>query len=457
MQATAVALGPRDDVSLAAPPGSTPRLLESVAWLVRLRWFATGGVGLTVALASMAGSVVAVGPLGAVVIALAVGNVACGWIARRISVDTPPRRVEAVIQGQILFDLVVLTAVLHWSGGVDNPFATFYVFHMALAAMLLPFGRALVVAGAALLLHAGELVATSLDLIDHVPVLFGVTHLHEALHQGLSSWRSSLFVAAYLVAFAATQLGVIYFVGTLAKRQRQAELNRIHHERVARSRERLARIGVLAAGVAHSVRNPLHGLLSCVDILERSGAEEEILGLMKEGVGRIDRVTRRLLALGRDEPIQLRETDLGALVEDACRLAGVTARQRDVELSFQAGGACPAVQADADRLLEAIVNLLDNAAHASPPGSRVDVRLTCEAGPAQARIVVADRGSGIPEAFRERVFDPFFTTKPVGEGTGLGLAITRTVIEEHGGEIRFVPRAGGGTEVVLGLPLAAPR
>lgn len=441
-----------DPVDDAADLGTTARLAESLHWLIRLRWIAVGGVTVVVALAALAGSVVALAPLIGVVALLGSANAAFAWRAGRVDENTPPAAIERAILAQILFDLVCLTAFLRWSGGTDNPFASFYVFHAALAAMLLPLRRAILVGTVAVLFHASELVATALDLIDHVPVLFGPTHLHEALH-GMMSWRSSAFVIAYLVAFATTQFGVVYFVGTLAQRQREAERRRIHHEQVARSRERLARIGAIAAGVAHSVRNPLHGLLSCVDILKGTpGADEDILALMDEGVRRIDRVTGSLLSLGRDEPRQVTPTDLTELGENAARLVRVTARDRDVQIEVSRSGELGTRPVDADRLTETLVNLLDNAVHASPAGSTVELLLERDSATGAVRFEVLDRGVGIPEEMRERVFDAFFTTKPVGEGTGLGLAIARRVVEEHGGEVHVEARPGGGTRVIATLP-----
>ena len=438
---------------VSAGASTTGRLLDSLRWLIRLRWVAFVGVTLTVAAAAAAGTVSSVGPLVVVVVVLAGCNSVFLWRAGRLTDETPPGQVTREIEVQIVVDLMVLTAVLRWSGGVDNPFVAFYVFHAALAAMLLPLRRALLIGCFAIALHGFELVGTAAGWFPHVPVLFGASHLHEALHEE-ASWRSGLFITGYLGAFTGTQFGVIYFVGTIARRHREAESRRLEHERVARSRERLARIGTVAGGVAHAVRNPLHGLVNCIDILRRGGADAEILELMDEGLQRIERITQRLLVLGRDEPLRPTPTDLGELADDAMRLARVAARECGVGLELEVEGGPLIALVDPDRLSEAIVNLIDNSVHASPDGATVTVRLT-RVG-ATAVLEVADRGPGMTPEVCARAFDPFFTTKAVGEGTGLGLAITRKLVEDHGGDITLGDRAGGGAAVRLVLPIDGP-
>jgi len=102
-------------------------------------------------------------------------------------------------------------------------------------------------------------------------------------------------------------------------------------------------------------------------------------------------------------------------------------------------------------LTQAIMNLVANAIDAIENEGAIAISTGAVEGSYQ--IVVADSGSGIPEAVRHKILDPFFTTKPVGQGTGLGLSITYSIVKKHGGELEFKSRAGGGTEACIRIPI----
>jgi len=260
----------------------------------------------------------------------------------------------------------------------------------------------------------------------------------------------------FLNAVASVLAGII-------QRQRAEALRRTH-ERIALSRGRMARVGELAAGVAHAIRNPLHGLLNSIEIFQSRVSPEDavatqILPLMREALERIERVTRRLLSLTRDVKVAPRSTDVGALLAEVQRLVAGHADQKGVALAFEKSD-LPEVVLDPERVGEALANVIGNAIDASGPGDVVTVRARFEADPSPTVIVeVEDDGEGIAADDLPRILDPFFTTKPVGEGSGLGLAITRQVMEEHDGTVEVQSELGKGTLVRLSFPrpLDVPR
>ena len=109
------------------------------------------------------------------------------------------------------------------------------------------------------------------------------------------------------------------------------------------------------------------------------------------------------------------------------------------------------LEGDHNRLVQLFVNLFTNACDASRPGDRVEARSHRENG--SVCVEVTDHGSGIPEDLREQVFEPFFTTKEPGEGTGLGLSLAYTIVSDHGGTIAIEGATGGGTRVLVRMPL----
>jgi len=239
---------------------------------------------------------------------------------------------------------------------------------------------------------------------------------------------------------------------------RRAEEARLAHERIAATRERLARVGELASGVANLVRNPLQGVLGCMEILEENldnGSEPRVrepLTLMREGLLRIGRVTDRLLALTQNVPCHPRRTDVFACLEEVCGILADAAAQKGVTLALDAQKDGQA-EIDPDRFVEAVANVVGNAIDASRTGGTVTLR--ARTGPAADQgllVEVEDQGEGIPAEIRDQVFDAFFSTKPVGKGSGLGLSITKRILDEHGGSVDLASEVGHGTTVRLRFP-----
>ena len=444
----------------AAPtqPAAVLELVERMGWMIGLRWRAVAMITAVIVIAIALGVVSDGTMLLALAAMHALGNVVFRRMATALATTESRERLENFLGAQILFDLVILMALLHFSGGADNPFMMLSVFHMAFAGMLLPIRKALFIGLCTGALYATMVLAEGSGLLAFHALRLGVQAGPPGA-PGVPLWMSPMFMLAYLSAFGLTEIGVILFVHNLVRRIREAEALRRDHERVALARERLARIGSLAAGVAHTIRNPLHGVLSCVDMLQKrldrsDASTAEILDLMSEGVGRIENVTSRLLVLTREAPSPRVPVDLRILVQDAMQFAELRARNRGVQIHVEFEDV-PPLPLDAERLTEAVTNVLDNAIDACAEDDRITVRILHKPPPgAGARIEIEDTGEGIPDSELANIFDPFFTTKPIGEGTGLGLAITRQVVEDHDGDIHVVSRVGGGTTVRIDLPVA---
>ena len=242
----------------------------------------------------------------------------------------------------------------------------------------------------------------------------------------------------------------------------RVETQRQKHERIALSRERLARIGEISAGVSHTIRNPLHGIINGTDILRKKlspedSAGHEICDLMLEGLHRIEMVTNRLLTLTRDAPLQTVPANIPLLVQDTLKFVEAQARKGKVSLVTEMSDV-PALPLDPDRFSEALINLLDNALGACRKGDRITVKAISKDDPnGGVWITIEDTGKGIPAEHLDKVMDPFFTTKPVGEGSGLGLAIARRIVEEHGGKLILESKLQKGTKVKIFIPFGADK
>lgn len=213
----------------------------------------------------------------------------------------------------------------------------------------------------------------------------------------------------------------------------------------------LAMVGSLAAGVAHEIRNPLSSIKGFATyfagLFAEDSREAAMARLAVEEVGRMDRSISELLDLARPFRLTRTKQDVAALCHDAARLVAPECASQGIAVEVRASSGV-VVFWDADRIRQALLNLLLNAIHAMPDGGRLT--LSARVGREGVEILVRDTGHGIAPEHMQRIFDPYFTTR--GSGTGLGLAITRRIVEAHGGRIEVQSRLGEGTTVRLMIP-----
>jgi PAS domain S-box-containing protein len=243
---------------------------------------------------------------------------------------------------------------------------------------------------------------------------------------------------------------------------RDATLQAKLEEQMRRS-ERLAAASVMAAALAHEVNNPLGIIGNRIECMEREvrsrchDCELDLdLSVLREHTERLVGVTRDLLSLASDEADATVTVDLDALVERVARLVDQTFSARAVRLDVRRGAErLPPFRGNENALETVCLNLLLNAADATPAGGTVCLETRLARDGAEVELEVRDTGAGVPAALRERIFEPFFTTKGPRGGTGLGLAVCRTVVERHGGMIRLESADCGGSRFIVAIPVYA--
>jgi PAS domain S-box-containing protein len=227
-----------------------------------------------------------------------------------------------------------------------------------------------------------------------------------------------------------------------------------------RRSERLAVISVMAAGLAHEINNPLAIIgnrIECMqrDILDhwRDSSLVADIDILQQHVERLRELTSSLLRFARDDQQEAGPIALGALAESTVALLRRTFATRRLDLVLVVEPSVPSIVGHEKAIETVIVNLLLNAADATPPGGAVTLTVRPGAGGEAAEIEVRDTGSGIPPTLRERIFEPFFTTKEAGRGTGLGLTVCRSIVDRHRGTILLHAARGTGCCFVVTLPL----
>jgi two-component system sensor kinase FixL len=217
-----------------------------------------------------------------------------------------------------------------------------------------------------------------------------------------------------------------------------------------REQSSLARLGEMAAVIAHEVKNPLAGVRGAIQIIGgRLPQDGKDAAIVKEIVSRIDTLNelmKDLLLFARPPQPKPAPIDVGTLVTTTADLLGSDPALKDVKVTVD--GAAPCILADPDLLKIVFVKLLVNGAHAMKGRGTIRVSLASMADACQ--IAFADDGPGIPSEVREKIFTPFFTTKP--RGSGLGLPTAKRLIEAHRGNITITCPPAGGTLVTVALP-----
>ena len=228
--------------------------------------------------------------------------------------------------------------------------------------------------------------------------------------------------------------------------------------RVAQS-ERLASLGMLSAGVAHEINNPLGGILALTSLtledLPKDDPNRENLEEVVHQSQRCRDIVKGLLEFSRQSRMGADLADLNKIMEDTLALISRQAAFFNVTIVKQYDPDLPAVMADSSEMQQVFMNVLMNAAQAIEGHGTVKI-VTRQAADAEAvEVLISDTGHGIPPEQIGRIFDPFFSTKPNGQGTGLGLSITYGIVASHKGTINVASEPGKGTTVTIRLPLAS--
>jgi signal transduction histidine kinase len=454
-------------------------LIDRLDWLIRLRWWAVGGTAAALAVGwFLYRDQLAVAPLGAVTLAIALYNVQLLLYARTLKLGwagtaqsnqatwlSRARRFACI---QIVLDLIALAALLHFSGGAENPMGFFFVFHTIIASILLTRPVSFLVATLAAVLYGTLAAAEYSGLLPHyhLPALGGVelAHRGDYLLLVVAVMVLTLWLAAYMTSSISARL-----------RTRDRQLVASHRALLDKSREleavnrRLRRIDAertrFLTLVTHELRAPINTIHTCVELALSGYAspekQREILERVESRTVELSELISDLLRLARAREEAGRDENIAPVVaadvlRGVVQLMRAEAEKKDLFLSVDLDAGLAPVKANPERLKLVWTNLLSNAIKYTEPGGIVAV--TLKEMPRHLVCTVRDTGIGIPDEDRDRVFEEFYRAEnaralsPVG--TGVGLAIVQRIIENWGGEITVESELGLGSKFTLTLPRA---
>ena len=250
----------------------------------------------------------------------------------------------------------------------------------------------------------------------------------------------------YLINAVARQLELVI-------ENKQAEEDKIKLQDQLRHADRLATIGMLAAGVAHELNEPLGNILGFAQLAKKL---PEVSEQVRQDLAKIEQaslyareIIQKLLFFARQQPLKKDRVNLNQLVENGLSFLEARCTKEDINLVRKLNSQVPDIMADPSQIHQTLVNLVVNAIQAMPEGGRLTVRT--DASEDNVILKVEDTGTGMDEELIENIFMPFFTTKEMG--TGLGLPVVHGIVTAHGGTIKVDSKVNFGSRFVVQLPI----
>ncbi len=343
---------------------------------------------------------------------------------------------------QIASDILLATALIYVTGGIDSIFSFLYIFIIIGAGIVLQ-GRWVILSASLSSILYGALL--DLQYFGYLPVIENPLSQPQSYSGMQVFYRVFGNIAAFhTVAFLSRHL----FVQLKKTRERLKD-----SEEAVRRAEKLAAVGQLASGIAHEIRNPLASMSGSIQVLrdelDLNQENKRLMDIILRESERLNGLITEFLNYARPYKPERAEVDFSGIMSETLDVFekgvsqghGITI-QREVLPGIKVYG-------EQERLREVMWNLFNNAVQSMPGGGRFTVSL--KAGDGVAVAAVRDSGEGIEEKDIGRVFEPFFTTKTCG--TGLGLATVYRIVEAHEGEIRVESEKGKGTVFTVTLPL----
>ncbi len=355
----------------------------------------------------------------------------CAFTAIRLRTSWPVTELEYAVQ--LACDLFIHSALLYFSGGSTNPFVSYYLVPLTIAAVTLPWRYSVILSGIALTMY-------TLLLAQFYPL------------ETFPMYREKMQIYGMWLSFALAAAVITFFAARMAEElRRQEELRAIRREEGLRDQQLLA-VATQAAGAAHELGTPLATMSVLLNEMQQDHQDpllREDLGVLQDQVKLCKQTLQQLVrAAEANRRLAVEIQDVSIWLKEALDRWHLMRPEATYRLLHMGMGEEPRLAPPPD-LTQALLNLLNNAADACPEG--LEVTLDWDA--LELTISIRDHGAGVPLAIAEQIGKPFFTTK--GKGFGLGLFLSKASVTRAGGSVKLYSHEEGGTLTELRLPRAA--
>jgi len=273
----------------------------------------------------------------------------------------------------------------------------------------------------------------------------------------IDSLSSDQVLARILIACLVIIYGI--FTQTLINSRKEALEEKERTQKQLIQSEKFAALGIVAAGIAHEVKNPLAIIIQGVEYLRTSTGADALLNDVVERINksafRADSIIKGLLSFTRQMPIQAEQVEIETVIDETLSFIEHQLKLKHIKLVKQFSSELPKLTIDLNQIKQVFLNVLLNSIDALQDGGTITISadpVMSASGQLHLQTIVADTGCGIPKDKIEKVFDPFYTTKDDSRNSGLGLSITKGIIDKHHGTVRIESEVEKGTQVIIGLP-----
>jgi signal transduction histidine kinase len=432
------------------------RLVNRAYWLIKLRWIATAGV---VAATFFAHSIMGVSvqdvPLYCIAGALILHNIILLLLLKRLlktGADDIANPIKKIINLQISADLVVLTILLHYSGGIENPVIIYFVFHMIIASILLSVRESYLQATL-----AASLI-TLLAVLEHKGI---IPHYCLRGFVACNMGQGWLYVLGTVFILSTTLYLAVYMTSSISTQLRKQEEAYKQANIQLQQKDHIKDEYVLR--LTHEIKGHLAAIQSCLSVLVNkftgplNEQQDEFVNRAYDRTKKLTKFVRALLGLTQMRLSDKFEMDIFSLkhtISSAVDAVRTKAEDKTQTLSFNVESTAEKVFGEQFSIEETVTNLLLNSIKYTPANGTV--RLQVKDNGETVLVEVSDTGIGIPENELDKVFDEFYRAsnarKVERDGTGLGLSIAKQTVERHGGNIWAESLKGKGTKISFTLP-----
>ena len=359
---------------------------------------------------------------------LACSMLLCAFTAIRLRTSWPVTELEYAVQ--LACDLFIHSALLFFSGGSTNPFVSYYLVPLTIAAVTLPWRFSVILSGIALAMYT--LLLARFYPLQTYPIA-----------------RESLQVYGMWLSFALAAAVITFFAARMAEElRRQEHMRALRREEGARDQQLLA-VATEAAGAAHELGTPLATMSVLLKEMRQDHhdpALQEDLSILQDQVKLCKETLQQLVrAAEANRRLAVQEQTVSHWLDQALNRWHLMRPEASYRFQRRGQGELPMIAPPPD-LTQALLNLLNNAADACAEGLEVNLDWDDH----EICISIRDHGAGVPLAIAEQIGKPFFTTK--GKGFGLGLFLSKASVTRAGGSVKLYPHEEGGTLTELRLP-----
>lgn len=439
---------------MARPSHQT--LIEQLYWLIKLRWIAVIGVILTIFFAAWGFKLsLALAPLYVIAAILGIYNLIFLFWITRIKETSPEKLVpitNRIANLQISFDLTSLAALIHFSGGVENPFIFYFVFHMVIASIFLSRRAAFLQATFAAILFYVMALAEYSGKLHHYDLKGFLTH---------DLYNNFLYIAGISFAFTSTLYITVYMTTAISMRLREREKRLEEANKLLTEKDRIKSEYVLR--VTHDVKEHLAAIQSCIEPVTdgiTGPLNERQINLLRradERTGKLLFFVKALLAITRIKlhmGIKTESFSFSELLKTVANEMKTRAEAKKVTFVLDMDPLVGDIEGIRLYLEEAVQDILANAIKYTPSGGTISLNIKNKWD--SYFITIKDTGIGIPKEDLPHIFEEFYRAKNARDvektGSGLGLSIAKEVVELHKGKIWVESEEGKGTIFYIELP-----